>query len=225
MLQAKEVYEMLKLNKDRIKYFKKQGIFKSEYPGAGYSERDVARLKKIVVLTKMGLTCGDIKKIDDGKISFQSCIEQRRTKMEAEIKQLKGSLNLSAELLTANVQYDSLPSDYYLKEIKKRENEGEEFVEFDNWEFQLDMLEEVICPNCGFEDLVDLEDYIICDSSDESENGMGPDLVRYFDTEQNYECPNCDKIIRISGWKREYPIGAFDSEDVDITLLEDEEDV
>lgn len=46
MLQAKEVYEMLKLNKDRIKYFKKQGIFISEYPGAGYPERDIARLKK-----------------------------------------------------------------------------------------------------------------------------------------------------------------------------------
>ena len=56
------------------------------------------------------------------------------------------------------------------------------------------------------------------ESSDERENGMGPDFVRYFDSEQSYECQDCGKIIRISGWKREYPMGAFDSEDVDVAL-------
>ena len=52
---------------------------------------------------------------------------------------------------------------------------------------------------------------------------MGPDSVKYFDSEQNYECPECGKVIRISGWKREYPLGAFDSEEVDVSLEEDDE--
>lgn len=66
-----------------------------------------------------------------------------------------------------------------------------------------------------------MEDYVYSESSDERENGMGPDFVRYFDSEQSYECPDCGKIIRISGWKREYPMGAFDSEDVDVALVEE----
>lgn len=44
---------------------------------------------------------------------------------------------------------------------------------------------------------------------------------QFFDSEQSYECPDGGKIIRISGWKREYPMGAFDSEDVDVALVEE----
>lgn len=71
---------------------------------------------------------------------------------------------------------------------------------------------------------VDLEDYVYSESSNERENGMGPDFVRYFDSEQSYECPDCGNVIRISGWKREYPMGAFDSENVDISLVDEDDE-
>lgn len=97
------------------------------------------------------------------------------------------------------------------------------FTGWHGWsaDLTLQMMEDIKCPNCGAEDTVDLEDYVYSESSDERENGMGPDFVRYFDSEQSYECPDCGKIIRISGWKREYPMGAFDSEDVDVALVEE----
>lgn len=224
MKRAKEVCEMLGINKNRIKYFKKQGIFVSENKETGYSEKDIDRLKKIVVLTKMGLTCGDIKKIDDGEISFRDCLEERIKKMKSEIKQLSGSLKLSAELLNNNVEYDSISSDYYLDEIHRREGEGEEFMDYENWQFELEMNEKVICPNCKYEDMVDLGDYVVSESSNENENGMGPDLTKYFDSECCYKCPMCGKAIRISGWKREYPIGAFDSEDISVSVVENIEE-
>ena len=88
---------------------------------------------------------------------------------------------------------------------------------------EIEMIEDIKCPNCGAEDIVDLEDYVYSESSYEKENGMGPDSVKYFDSEQSYECPECGKVIRISGWKREYPLGAFDSEEVDVSLEEDDE--
>lgn len=224
LIQAKDVRELLDINNDRIKYFKKMGVFVSETSKAGYTVKDVERLKKLVVLTKAGLTCDDIKKIDSEELSFTEAIEQRRKIMEDKLQQLNGALSLSAELLKAGVQYDSMPSDYYLDEITKRESEGEEFMDFDDWQFELEMLEDIICPNCGAKNTVDLEDYVYSESSNEKENGMGPDFVRYFDSERNYECPECSRIVQISGWKREYPIGAFDSEDVDISMIEDEVD-
>lgn len=97
------------------------------------------------------------------------------------------------------------------------------FTGWHGWsaDLALQMMEDIKCPNCGAEDTVDLEDYVYSESSDERENGMGPDFVRYFDSEQSYECPDCGKIICISGWKREYPMGAFDSEDVDVALVEE----
>ena len=219
--QAKEVCELLGINNDRLKYFKKMGIFVSETKKAGYTAKDITRLKQLVVLTKAGLTCDDIKNIDLGEMSLTEAIEQRRKIMEDKLQQIHSALSLSAELLDAGVQYDSMPSDYYLTEITRRESEGEEFMDFDDWQFELEMMEDIKCPNCGAEDTVDLEDYVYSESSDERENGMGPDFVRYFDSEQSYECPDCGKIIRISGWKREYPMGAFDSEDVDVALVEE----
>ena len=222
--QAKEVCKLLGINNNRLKYFKKMGIFMSETREAGYTANDIARLKQLVVLTKAGLTCDDIKNIDSGEVSFTEAIEQRRKIMEEKLLQIHGALSLSAELLDAGVQYDTLPSDYYLAEITRREREGEEFMDFEDWKFELEMTEDIKCPNCGTEDAVDLEEYVYSESSDERENGMGPDFVRYFDSEKSYECPECGRIIRISGWKREYPMGSFDSEDVDISLVEDDDE-
>ena len=159
--QAKEVCELLGINADRIKYFKKMEIFVSETKKVGYTANDIARLKQLVVLTKAGLTCDDIKNIDSGKVLFTEAIEQRRKVMENKLQQIHGALSLSAELLDAGVQYDSMPSDYYLAEIKRRESEGEKFMNFDDWQFELEMMEDIKCPNCGAEDTVDLEDYVV----------------------------------------------------------------
>jgi hypothetical protein len=38
-----------------------------------------------------------------------------------------------------------------------------------------------------------------------------------------YECPKCGRLIRISGWIREYPIGGYDSEDIDVVDQEEED--
>lgn len=68
-----------------------------------------------------------------------------------------------------------------------------------------------------------MENYIAGSSSFEKDNGMGPDLVHSFDTEYSCSYPYCDSIIRVSGWIREYPIGAYDSEDIDIDVVEDDD--
>lgn len=59
-------------------------------------------------------------------------------------------------------------------------------------------------------------------SSYEKENGMGPDAVHNFDSEANCKCPYCGKVLHITGWIREYPLGIFDSEDIDVDTFEDE---
>lgn len=52
-------------------------------------------------------------------------------------------------------------------------------------------------------------------------NGMGPDIVYSFNSEDSYECPKCSKVIQIVGWIREYPVGAYDSEDINVEEWED----
>ena len=85
------------------------------------------------------------------------------------------------------------------------------------------LIRTVRCPYCGEELEVDLEDYQTDQGSDERENGMGPDIVYSFDSEGSIECPSCCGAYRVSGWIREDPLGAYDSEDVDVTALTESE--
>ena len=82
----------------------------------------------------------------------------------------------------------------------------------------------VKCPHCGHEENVDLEDFMYDESSYEKENGMGPDLVYSFNSEDCYECPECGHTLKIEGWIREYPMGAYDSEDIKVEDCGGDED-
>ena len=82
----------------------------------------------------------------------------------------------------------------------------------------------VKCPHCGHEENVDLEDFMYDESSYEKENGMGPDLVYSINSEDCYECPECGHTLKIEGWIREYPMGAYDSEDIKVEDCGGDED-
>lgn len=215
---------MLGINRERVKYFKKQGVFVPEKAitdgkNAEYTERDVATLRKLVILTKSGLTCGDIKKVQDGEWTLQEAIFERRCTIEEEMKRMRGSLILSEELLENDVQYDSMSTDYFWNEIQQKEQEGEVFMDVnDMYGYRpVPLMRTVKCPHCSTGQEIDLDDYLWDETSNESSScGMGPDIVYSFDTEDNCECEKCGKVFRVEGWIREYPIGAYDSEHIEI---------
>lgn len=102
-------------------------------------------------------------------------------------------------------------------------NSPELFIDDESQDEHISMVRTIQCPECLIEFDLDLEDYIQNSSSFEKDNGMGPDLVHSIDTEYSYRCPYCDKIIRVSGWIREYPLGAYDSEEIDIEVIDDDD--
>ena len=70
----------------------------------------------------------------------------------------------------------------------------------------------IYCPKCSKNFEIDLNDYVYDQSSDECQ--MGNDIVYSFDTDNDLTCPHCGKNVRVKGWIREYPMGAYDSEDI-----------
>ena len=229
-MQTKDVTKMLGINRERIKYFKKQNVFVPEKTvidskNAEYTGRDVTILKKLVVLTKSGLTCGDIKKIQDGEWTLKEAIVERRHTIEQEMKRMSVSLLLSEELLGNDIQYDSMATDYFWNEIQQKEQKGEAFMDVDDMYgyCPVPLMRTVTCPHCGTEQEIDVEDYLWDETSNKSrfDDDMGPDIVYSFDTEDNFECEKCGKVFRVEGWIREYPVGAYDSEHVEVYLMED----
>lgn len=71
----------------------------------------------------------------------------------------------------------------------------------------------VNCPNCGSGNDIDFEDYI----TDECcyERQMGSEIEHVFICE-DYECTSCGQRFTVEGSIHEYPIGAYDSEEIHV---------
>lgn len=223
-MQAKELLELLNIDRERLKYYKKMGVFSPELgvpPGnrTEYTDRDLFNLKRLEVLTKAGLTCDDIKDIQVGALTTEEAFAKRRRIIEEDLKRKENALKLSEELLALGVGYDSMPAEALWEDVRRREDAGEEFMDLDYGYVSVPLTRSIRCPHCGAVQEVDLEDYLYDETCNEStrDDDMGPDIVYSFDTEDVLTCETCGKQIHIEGWIREYPVGAYDSEHICIT--------
>ena len=227
-MRPKEVQQILGINADRIKLFKREGVFAPENPpsgnhGTNYTETDLENLRLLVVLTKLGLTCGDIRKMQEGERSLEEVIISRRKYIEYDIAKKRNSLSLLSEVLEGKADFESFDTAQYWDIIAQREAEGEEFIDVeDMYDYRpISLIRNTQCPYCGEVLEIDLEDFLYDQSNDERENGMGPDIVYSFDSEDNIECFACGRKYQVSGWIREYPLGAYDTEHIDVERLPD----
>ena len=90
-MTPKELHNMLGISGNRIKYFKRKGLFIPENPtkesvATNYTQKDYERLRKLVVLTAAGLTCGDISSIETGDRSFEEVVMARIELNQREIE-------------------------------------------------------------------------------------------------------------------------------------------
>lgn len=74
-MRPKEVQEKLNIGAGRIKYYKREGVFYPQNRPSGrttdYTETDLKNLRLLVVLNKLGFTCGDIRKMQKGEKTLQ----------------------------------------------------------------------------------------------------------------------------------------------------------
>ncbi|WP_261381728.1 phage terminase large subunit family protein [Paenibacillus cremeus] len=154
---------------------------------------------------------------------MKEAIVARKQSIDAEIARKRNSLALLSELLDYNAEFETFETDRYWNAIVEKEAAGEKFIDIeDMYGYRsVSLIRNIRCPHCGKGYEVDLEDYMYDQSSDERENGMGPDIVYSFNSENSYECPECGIVIKIEGWIREYPVGAYDSEDIIVEEWED----
>ena len=72
----------------------------------------------------------------------------------------------------------------------------------------------VKCPYCGSSNAIDLSDYGTGDY--EAERQMGVEIQHCFDCE-DYECSECGHAFRVEGYINEYPVGAYNFEEINVT--------
>lgn len=229
-MQAREVLELLNIDRERLKYYKKMEVFSPELgtpPGnrTEYTERDLRNLKRLEVLTKAGLTCDDIKEIQVGALTLEEAFEKRRQIIMDDLRRKQSALKLSETLMDAGVEYETLPAEALWDAVRRKEDAGEVFMEPDYGYVAVPLTRSIRCPHCGETQEVDLEDYLYDETCNPStrDDDMGPDIVYSFDTTDGLTCEKCGGGIHVEGWIREYPVGAYDSEHISIESVDEEE--
>lgn len=172
------------------------------------------------------MTCSDIRKLLNGEWTLLEAIKARQKSIDEEIERKRNSLELFSQILDEKAEFETFETKHFWTIIQQREADGDEFISFkDLYGYEsLTLVRTIECPHCHEVQEIDLEDYVYDQSGDERENGMGLDIAYSFDTEEYFECHYCEKRFQVSGWIREYPIGAYDSEDIFVEALDGKDD-
>ena len=108
------------------------------------------------------------------------------------------------------------------REFDMNENQNDYYVdneEFEEYDEKISLVRIIDCPYCSTKNKIDLQ--VECEKTSK-ERQMGPEIIYMFDTKENC-CIKCGRPFRILGYISEYPMGAYNSEEIKVVPIEDEE--
>ena len=129
-MKINEVEEVLGISKANIRFYEKQGLLTPARGGNGYREygqADVERLQQIIIYRKLGLTVEEIGRILGGGLDLQTAMGGNILRLEEQIRQLTGALDLSKQILRE--REPSLDTPRYWVLVQRKEAEGEAFAD------------------------------------------------------------------------------------------------
>lgn len=147
-MEIKEIENLLSISRSNIRFYEKEGLIKPERHEnnyRNYNEKDVALLKKIIVLRKLGFSVEEIAAMQKGDLSLSNALEENITRLEEELEQLKGSLETAKSLAAENTTFENLDQEKYWNTITQAENNGEKFIDIykDYLVFELELFDKM----------------------------------------------------------------------------------
>lgn len=229
-MKAKDIEQKYGISSQKIKDYKKAGVFKptstsSSGKAIDYSDEDVELLVKLNVLGKAGVSVKDIREMQDSECSLQEVLVRKEKYLEEKIEWCINSLKLLREYLALGLTYEEFPTMQQWNVIRANmENGLHYFDEFEDEVFDFEYFDDFIrtieCPYCHNKITVDLSDYQYDTSLCGKDDDRGFGCVHHFDSGEKIVCGKCGIIINVSGWIREYPLGVFDSEHIEVDTIE-----
>lgn len=131
-MNIKEVEDILQISRANIRFYEQEGLLNPTRGKNGYrdySDTDLAQLKKIIFLRKLGISIADIKKYFDGDEKLSQIIDEQILSLKREMEELNGALHL-CEKMAEDPSIDTAPQfDNYWEEMKEDETNGGVFFD------------------------------------------------------------------------------------------------
>lgn len=131
-MKINEIETLLDLSRANIRFYEKEGLLTPERSDNGYREyndEDITILKKIIIFRKLGLSIPEIKEILNGTLEASSAIETNIEKLQQQITELNGALEISQIMKNDLTINDSFDEAHYWDLIQSKEQAGEKFAD------------------------------------------------------------------------------------------------
>lgn len=131
-MTIKEVEQLLDVPRATVRFYEKEGLINPGREVNGYrdySEDDVERLKKIIILRKIGIAIEDINDLFDGAKSMDEVLDINIQNLHKQMEELKGAIKLSQKMKDDTVQITSMDVDAYWNTIEEEEKQGNQFID------------------------------------------------------------------------------------------------
>ena len=130
-MEIKEVEKLLSVSRSNIRFYEKAGLLAPERKDnnyRNYSQQDIATLKKILVLRKLGFSVEEIAAMQRGELAFSDAASDNIERLENEIESLTAALEMTKSLSEKDTTYSNMEEDHLWDEITKAETQKQKFV-------------------------------------------------------------------------------------------------
>ena len=131
-MKINEVEARVGITKKNIRFYEAEGLLKpqrnSDNGYRDYSESDVAALRQIKLLRKLGLPLEEIRAMQGGRITVSDAMRRHLVTLEREEESLRQSRDLCARLRDAAPTLEALDAAALLEEMALLEQEGTTFM-------------------------------------------------------------------------------------------------
>lgn len=131
-MTIKDVEKILEVPRATVRFYEKEGLITPTREGNGYrdySDKDVEKLKKIIILRKIGMPIEEINDLFDGVKSMDEALDANIVNLQKQMEELKGAMKLSQKMKVDTVQLDSMDVNVYWNTIEEEEKQGNRFVD------------------------------------------------------------------------------------------------
>ncbi len=131
-MKINEVETLVGITKKNIRFYEKEGLLApGRDSGNGYrnyDEKDVAALKQVKLLRKLGVPLEEIRRMQGGTLTVSDGMARHRILLERERRSMEQAAVLCGELKECGETFAALDADRYLARMEVMEEEGTNFM-------------------------------------------------------------------------------------------------
>ena len=131
-MKIKYVEELVGITKKNIRFYEEQGLLapdRAENGYRAYGQADVDRLMQIKLLRKLGVPIEEIKRIFQGSIHLDDCLDRHLDELERQKENLAKMQAISEQIIASHVTLQNLDTENYLNQVESMEKEGTSFMD------------------------------------------------------------------------------------------------